>query len=119
MLCQAILRQAGDDVVTACDGEDALTVMLEQARPVHLVLTDVVMPRLDGRRFVERARQRFPSVKVIFMSGYTEDEQGPALRGVARRRGVRAEAVPSRRTVCRCATRARRLTPFGHRSWSR
>ena len=48
---------------------------------VDLVLTDVVMPHMDGRRLVERLRSERPKLPVIYMSGYTEDEV--IRRGVA------------------------------------
>ena len=77
------LRRAGYAVVEACDGEAALRVIAETMP--DLMLTDVVMPGMDGRQLAERAMAKSPSLKVVFMSGYTEDE--------VVRRGVRASLI--------------------------
>ena len=58
---------------SARNGDAALHLVEEQGlRPV-LVLTDVVMPGMGGRMLVERLRKTLPGIKVIFMSGYTND----------------------------------------------
>ena len=54
------------------DGQEALERVSELA-PVDLMLVDVVMPRMGGIEFVERARQASPSTRILFMSGYAED----------------------------------------------
>jgi two-component system cell cycle sensor histidine kinase/response regulator CckA len=67
------LRKKGYDVLEASSGEHALDVMEQQGDKVDLLITDVVMPNLDGPTLVRRVRETYPDVKVIFISGYTED----------------------------------------------
>ena len=66
------LQAYGYAVVAAVDGPDALRVAEEQPPP-DLLLTDVVMPGMSGRELAERLRTRFPALKVLYMSGYTDD----------------------------------------------
>ena len=68
-----ILKQYGYKVLWAQTGGDALLVCQEQPAPVDLVLTDVVMPNMNGSQFVARLRVMWPDVKVLFMSGYTSN----------------------------------------------
>jgi two-component system cell cycle sensor histidine kinase/response regulator CckA len=67
------LRNKGYKVLEAKNGENALEVIKEAADPVDLVITDVVMPVLDGPELVRRVRSANPTMKVIFISGYAED----------------------------------------------
>jgi PAS domain S-box-containing protein len=78
-LAARILRSAGYDVLTAKDGSDALEVIERHGGPIHLMLTDVVMPGIDGVELASRAARRCPALKVLFTSGYTND--GIAHRG--------------------------------------
>ncbi len=67
------LRKKGYDVLEASSGEQALETMHAQGDKVDLLITDVVMPNLDGPTLVRRVRESHPDLKVIFISGYTED----------------------------------------------
>ena len=67
------LRNKGYEVLEARSGDAALEVLSEAARPIDLLITDVVMPRVDGPTLVRQVRERRPDLKVIFISGYTED----------------------------------------------
>ena len=67
------LRNKGYKVLEAKNGEHALEVIAAAAEPVDLVITDVVMPVLDGPELVRRVREANPEMKVIFISGYAED----------------------------------------------
>ncbi|MEW6288936.1 MAG: response regulator [Thermodesulfobacteriota bacterium] len=69
----AILRRQGYTVLVAENGQAALTMLDNFAGPVHLVLTDVVMPGMSGRDLGARIAARFPDMKVLFMSGYTDN----------------------------------------------
>jgi CheY-like chemotaxis protein len=60
-------------VLEARHGEDALRVYVASAGAIHLVLTDVVMPCMGGPELVERLRAIDPGVKVLYMSGFTEE----------------------------------------------
>ena len=66
------LRSRGYRVLEASDGHAALR-MLHDHVDVALLVTDVVMPGIDGRELVEAARARRPSLKVLYISGYTDD----------------------------------------------
>ena len=57
----------------ASDGAEALHVVAETTRPIHLLLTDVVMPRMNGRSLADRLVSDHPHLKILFMSGYTDD----------------------------------------------
>jgi CheY-like chemotaxis protein len=69
---QALVRH-GYRVLEAPSGRVALDIAANQAEPVHLLLTDVVMPEMSGRELVDRFAAMRPHVKVLYMSGYTDD----------------------------------------------
>jgi CheY-like chemotaxis protein len=66
------LRTRGYSVIEASDGRAALTV-LESSERIDLLLTDVVMPGMDGRQLAEVACTKQPQLKVLYTSGYTDD----------------------------------------------
>jgi CheY-like chemotaxis protein len=70
---RAILSSRGYHVIDSGDAAQALTVCRDTAKPIHLLLTDVVMPRMSGRELAARVAEVRPSIKVLYMSGYTED----------------------------------------------
>jgi CheY-like chemotaxis protein len=97
-----VLRQSGYTVLEAGHGHEALRVAEGHAGPIHLLVSDVVMPELDGRQLAERLRQVRPELKVLFVSGYTGDEE--------LRQGVRQAAVhflPKPYTPLALATKVR------------
>jgi len=72
-LAVTILGQYGYAVLSAGDGEEALRIAAGHEGEIGLLLTDVVMPRLGGRELYERLRKLRPGIKVIYMSGYTDN----------------------------------------------
>jgi CheY-like chemotaxis protein len=73
-LTERILKSKGYRVVTAGDGEEALRYAEQNpGLRIHLLLTDMVMPRMGGRVLAERLRCLRPDLKVLYMSGYTEE----------------------------------------------
>ena len=72
-LARQILERQGCRVIEAEDGQDALNKMAAHDGPVHLLLTDVVMPDMDGKTLAGRVSETHPDLKVLFMSGYTEN----------------------------------------------
>jgi PAS domain S-box-containing protein len=72
-LSRRVLAQFGYTVLEAPDGEEALHLAEAYRGPINLVLTDVVMPRLNGRDLAERVRASHPEARVLFMSGYVDD----------------------------------------------
>jgi signal transduction histidine kinase len=67
------LQRRGYEVLVASDGLEALELCRSYAGRIKLVLTDVVMPSLDGIELAERLRDRCPVAKVLYMSGHTHD----------------------------------------------
>jgi CheY-like chemotaxis protein len=67
----AVLKRVGYRVTTAASGADALRLVTEQALPLDLAITDLVMPGMTGRELAERLAAVRPGLRMIFMSGYT------------------------------------------------
>jgi PAS domain S-box-containing protein len=67
------LRSAGYEVLVAASAEEALALQDEQLRRVGLLVTDVVMPGLDGRALATELARRRPELRVLYVSGYTHD----------------------------------------------
>jgi DNA-binding response OmpR family regulator len=72
LLAQLFLKENGYHVLTAADGAEAEHVAAQTPGPIHLLLTDVVMPGINGRVLAERLAPSHPAMKVLFMSGYTD-----------------------------------------------
>ena len=72
MLAQLFLKENGYQVLAAADGAEAQQVAVQHHGPIHLLLTDVVMPGINGRVLAERLGPRHPGMKVLYMSGYTD-----------------------------------------------
>jgi two-component system, cell cycle sensor histidine kinase and response regulator CckA len=68
------LRALGYRILLAEDGEDAMQVVERHAGDIDLVVTDVAMPRMGGPELADRLTVRFPRLKVLFVSGYSEQE---------------------------------------------
>ena len=68
-----LLMERGYDVVKAANAEEALRWAERYQGPIHLLLTDVIMPGLNGRQLAERIGTLRPDTKILFMSGYTGD----------------------------------------------
>ncbi len=67
------LRNKGYTVVEAASGEEALEVIGKNGDTIDLLITDVVMPRMDGPSLIREVRETIPDIKVICISGYAED----------------------------------------------
>lgn len=85
-----VLKAAGYRVLTAADGEEGLATAAAYPDRIHLLLADVIMPRMDGRALAERLTRLRPGIKVLFTSGYTDDaiarhgDPGSGLRLLAK-----------------------------------
>jgi two-component system cell cycle sensor histidine kinase/response regulator CckA len=72
-VAERALTRHGYTVITADNGEDALEV-LGRGDPIDLLISDVVMPGMDGPTMVREARQSRPDLKILFISGYAEEQ---------------------------------------------
>ncbi len=67
------LQASGYNVLEARHGAEALRICESHATPIHLVITDIVMPGFGGRDLGERIRSSRPEIRMLYMSGYTDD----------------------------------------------
>jgi two-component system, cell cycle sensor histidine kinase and response regulator CckA len=72
-LMQTVLQSHGYVVLSAKDGSEALRVSDQQKGPIHLLLTDVVMPGINGNELSKRLKPTRAKMKVLYVSGYTND----------------------------------------------
>ncbi len=72
-LVRQVLTRCGYSVLEARNGEEALSVAERHPGPIRLTVTDVVMPGMGGRLMADRLKSARPEMRVLFMSGYTED----------------------------------------------
>jgi two-component system, cell cycle sensor histidine kinase and response regulator CckA len=73
-LVQRALELHGYSVLPARNGEEAEQIERSHLGPIHLLITDVVMPGMGGRQLADNIKSRRPQLKVLYMSGYTNDE---------------------------------------------
>jgi CheY-like chemotaxis protein len=66
------LDALGYEVLEAANGDDALR-LLDEHKTIRLLLTDVVMPGMNGRKLAEEAKQRQPFLKILYMTGYSRN----------------------------------------------
>ncbi len=92
-LAESYLTFLGYNVLIATNGAEAHELCLKQQSPVHLVLSDVVMPEMSGPDLALRLSPLFPEIKWIFMSGYTRDADPAIVLG--RKCALRAQALPT------------------------
>jgi PAS domain S-box-containing protein len=70
-----VLKNQGYFVLAACNGEEALTIADKVGDAIDLVLTDVVMPDMGGPELVERLTEKWPGLRVVYMSGYAQGDK--------------------------------------------
>jgi PAS domain S-box-containing protein len=75
-LARQFLEKQGYRVVEAADGAAAIQIAVAHEGVIHLLLTDVIMPGMNGRELAQRISEIRPNVKVLYMSGYTENVIG-------------------------------------------
>ena len=84
-LAVRVLERQGYKVLSARDGDEALLVCERHKDPIHLMLTDVVMPGMSGHEVAKRLEPSHPEMKVLYMSGYTDNAivmHGVLVQGV-------------------------------------
>ena len=69
-----LLTQKGFMIIEAKNGKQALAVAQDYPSPIHLLLTDMIMPEMGGKELAESLEKIMPNLRVLFMSGYTQDE---------------------------------------------
>jgi CheY-like chemotaxis protein len=69
-----VLGLLGYRVLVARTGKEALQIVADHTGPIDLIATDVVMPEMNGSQLVEKVLEARPGIRVLFMSGYTDDE---------------------------------------------
>jgi two-component system, cell cycle sensor histidine kinase and response regulator CckA len=72
-LAADILRAKGYQVLVAKNGDEATEICKTHSHPIHLLLTDVIMPGMNGKEVAEMVRSFQPEIEVLYMSGYTDD----------------------------------------------
>jgi two-component system cell cycle response regulator CpdR len=74
-LCARALASDGHEVATACDGSDALDLLVREAGRFDLLLTDIRMPIMDGIALALAAARDFPELTILLMTGYAEQRE--------------------------------------------
>jgi CheY-like chemotaxis protein len=72
-LTRRVLERYGYTVIDTGDGHEALQMAASRDGPIHLIVTDVEMPRMAGRVVAERLLTQRPATKILYFSGYTDD----------------------------------------------
>jgi len=72
-LVRDMLQHLGYTILEARHGIEAQVLSIQHPGPIHLLVTDVVMPQMSGREIAEQLRSEHPETKVLYMSGYTDD----------------------------------------------
>jgi PAS domain S-box-containing protein len=72
-LIRDLLQRQGYTVLVGANGAEALAAMDAHAGPIHLLLTDVVMPEMNGKQLADRVAARHPDIRVIFISGHADE----------------------------------------------
>ncbi|PYV38761.1 MAG: histidine kinase [Acidobacteria bacterium] len=83
-IARVFLERRGYKVLEATHGGEGLTLCKKHQEPIDLLLTDIVMPEMGGRELAEQAKLLHPEMRVLFMSGYTDDiliREGIKLQG--------------------------------------
>jgi two-component system cell cycle sensor histidine kinase/response regulator CckA len=75
-LAQLVLQSAGYRVLEACDGPAAIQLCGRHSGPIAILVTDVVMPQMSGKQLADRLRPLQAEMKVLYVSGYTDDALG-------------------------------------------
>ena len=74
-LLEEILSEVGYEIFAASSGSQALEIVANAIHPIDIVLTDIRMPKMNGRELVEKLQRDFGLQRIIFMSGYTDDAE--------------------------------------------
>jgi two-component system, cell cycle sensor histidine kinase and response regulator CckA len=78
-LMREVLERKGYTVLTAGDGLEGIALAEQHDGPIHLVVTDLLMPRLGGQAMVKRLLPTHPTLRVLYISGYADERTRTAL----------------------------------------
>ncbi len=67
------LRNSGYKVIEATNGKEAIEIFEKNKKKIDMILTDVIMPEMSGRKLIETLSEKLPHLKALYMSGYTDD----------------------------------------------
>jgi CheY-like chemotaxis protein len=67
-----ILKRENFELITALSGREALQKLDADSTPIDLLITDYAMPEMKGRELAERARQRYPDLRVLYQTGFSD-----------------------------------------------
>ena len=73
-IAATLLRNRGYDVIEAADGEEALDLIIENQGEIDLLISDVILPGIDGPSLLKQAREYLGDARVMFISGYSEGD---------------------------------------------
>src|SRR5205085_7248867 len=76
VVLETMMRRRGYQVLSCGSPEDALEICKRHDTPIHLLVTDMIMPVMNGRELVEKVRALRPRIRVLYVSGYAETEPG-------------------------------------------
>jgi CheY-like chemotaxis protein len=88
VLVREALEDAGYRVIEASNGREALERISQNREPIHLMLTDVVMPKMGGRALATQVASLHPETKILFMSGYVGDGVNGTYHPLGRRPSI-------------------------------
>ena len=104
VICRS-LRGRGYNIIEAKNGEDALLAAERHNAPIHLVVTDVVMPEMGGTELFHHLRRWYPRMRMLFISGYTKG----AIPAEALEAGAGAGFLPKPFTLDQLGAEVRRV----------
>jgi len=73
VLVRRVLTRSGYRILEASSGVEALELLEQYGEPIHLLLTDVVMPGMSGRELADRLSMQYPQLRILYMSGYADE----------------------------------------------
>jgi signal transduction histidine kinase/ActR/RegA family two-component response regulator len=71
-LTRDVLQRYGYQVIVAADGKEAISISQKHRKKIHLLITDVIMPQMRGPDLAKKLMRKWPNLKVLYMSGYTD-----------------------------------------------
>jgi signal transduction histidine kinase/CheY-like chemotaxis protein len=94
-LAHRILAEQGYRLLTASNGSEALELCEKHLQPIHMMLTDIVMPQISGRALAQRLQATYPNMKVLYMSGYAEESLRAIGEAIEERNFIQKPFTPT------------------------